>query len=114
MIRVKRGFVARKRRKKVLSLASGFYGSRSKLFRTANQAVNKGLYNSYISRRLKKRNFRKLWIVRIGAAAKANGLKYSNFIYKLKSKKISLNRKILSQIAIIDPASFKTIINQVR
>ena len=111
MVRVKRGNVARKRREKILSLASGYRGAHSVLFRIANQQVMKALRYSYVGRKQKKRVFRKIWIRRINAASRLNGLSYSQLIYKLKKSKIDLNRKILSQIAILDSSTFKFLVN---
>lgn len=111
MARVKRGNVARKRRNKILKLAKGFRGSHSKLFRTANQRVMKALTNAYRDRRKKKRDFRRLWIARINAAVRAHGLSYSRFIGALKKSEIGLNRKMLSQMAILDPAAFKSVVD---
>nr|YP_009293616.1 ribosomal protein L20 [Rhodymenia pseudopalmata]AOM64298.1 ribosomal protein L20 [Rhodymenia pseudopalmata] len=110
MTRVKRGNVARKRRKRILKLAKGFRGSQSSLFRTAKQQVIKALKYSYIGRKNKKRAYRRLWIVRINAAVKSHGLTYSQFIRNLKVAKIALNRKMLSQLAIADINAFKLII----
>ena len=111
MVRVKRGNVARKRRKKILSLASGYRGAHSVLFRVANQQVMKALRYSYIGRKQKKRIFRRIWISRINAASRLNGLSYSQFIHGLKQSNIDINRKMLSQIAILDIATFKSLIN---
>lgn len=111
MVRVKRGNVARKRRKKILSLASGYRGAHSVLFRIANQQVMKALRYSYVSRKNKKRIFRRIWISRINAASRMNGSSYSQFIHKLKLSNIDLNRKTLSQIAILDPSTFQSLIN---
>jgi len=111
MVRVKRGNIARKRRKKVLSLTRGYRGAHSRLFRIANQQMMKALKYSYVGRKEKKRVFRKIWITRINAAARLNGLSYNKLIYKLKISKIDLNRKILSQIAILDSSTFKSLIN---
>ena len=113
MTRVKRGNVARKRRKKILKLAKGFKGSHSSIFRTAKQQVLKSLRYSYVGRKHKKRNYRKLWIVRIGAAAKEYSINYSHFLYLLKKSKIALNRKMLSQIAILDSSTFNKLVNEV-
>jgi large subunit ribosomal protein L20 len=110
MPRVKRGFKARRRRKKVMKQASGYRGGRSTLFRTAQEAVDKGLQYAYKDRRLKKRDFRALWIQRIGAAVAAAGLSYSRFINGLKKAKILLDRKILSDIAISDTLGFGKLI----
>jgi len=110
MTRVKRGNVARKRRKKILKLAKGFRGSHSKLFRTANQQVMKALRNAYRDRRKKKRDFRRLWITRINAAARMHGISYSQLINKLEKANISLNRKILAQLAIQDAEAFQKVV----
>jgi large subunit ribosomal protein L20 len=112
MARVKRGNVARKRRKKVLKLAKGFRGSHSKLFRTANQQVMKALRNAYRDRRRRKRDFRRLWIARINAAARLNGTTYSRLIGDLKTSKIEINRKMLAQLAVLAPESFAKIVQQ--
>jgi large subunit ribosomal protein L20 len=111
MVRVKRGNVARKRRKKILSLASGYRGAHSVLFRVANQQVMKALKYSYIGRKQKKRIFRKLWISRINAASRLNGVSYSKLIHNFKKSNIDLNRKMLSQIAILDTLAFKSLVN---
>ncbi|MFP4298371.1 MAG: 50S ribosomal protein L20 [Spirulinaceae cyanobacterium] len=110
MARVKRGNVARKRRKKILKLAKGFRGSHSKLFRTANQQVMKALRNAYRDRRNRKRDFRRLWITRINAAARANGMSYSQLTGKLKKADIQLNRKMLAQMAVLDPEAFSKVV----
>ena len=110
MTRVKRGNVARKRRKKILKLAKGFRGSHSKLFRTANQQVMKALRNAYRDRRKRKRDFRRLWITRINAAARLEGISYSQLTGKLKKSNIELNRKMLAQIAMLDPEAFKKVV----
>jgi len=110
MVRVKRGNVARKRRKKVLALAAGYRGAHSVLFRVANQQVMKALRYSYIGRKQKKRIFRRIWISRINAASRLNGVSYSQLIYKFKKSNIDLNRKMLSQIAILDASTFKFLI----
>ena len=110
MVRVKRGNVARKRRKKILALASGYKGAHSVLFRVANQQVMKALRYSYVGRKQKKRIFRKIWIRRINAASRANGITYSQTIHKLKQSNIDLNRKMLSQIAICDTTTFKSLL----
>ncbi len=111
MVRVKRGNVARKRRKKILALASGYRGAHSVLFRVANQQVMKALRYSYIGRKQKKRIFRKIWINRINAASRLNGLSYSKLIHKFKKSKIDINRKMLSQIAVLDGSTFKALVN---
>ena len=110
MTRVKRGNVARKRRKKILKLAKGFRGSHSKLFRTANQQVMKALRNAYRDRRKKKRDFRRLWITRINAAARMQGISYSQLINKLSKANINLNRKVLAQLAVQDPDAFNKVV----
>ncbi|MGI0479975.1 50S ribosomal protein L20 [Geminocystis sp. CENA526] len=110
MTRVKRGNVARKRRKKILKLAKGFRGSHSKLFRTANQQVMKALRNAYRDRRKKKRDFRRLWITRINAAARLHGVSYSQLINKLDKANIALNRKMLAQLAIQDAEAFQKVV----
>ncbi|MBR2671899.1 MAG: 50S ribosomal protein L20 [Oscillospiraceae bacterium] len=114
MARVKGAMMTRKRRNKVLKLAKGYYGSKSKLFRTAKEAVMKSGQYAYIGRRLKKRDFRRLWITRISAACKANGTNYSTFINGLKKANIDLNRKMLSEIAISDPAAFTSLVEQAK
>jgi len=111
MVRVKRGNIARKRRKKILSIASGYRVAHSSLFRIANQQVMKALRYSYIGRKQKKRTFRKIWINRINAASRLNGLSYSRLIYKFKNLNIDLNRKMLSQIAVLDASTFNFLIN---
>lgn len=110
MARVKRGNVARKRRKKILKLAKGFRGSHSKLFRTANQQVMKALRNAYRDRRKRKRDFRRLWITRINAAARQNGMSYSQLIGGLSKANVGLNRKMLAQMAVLDPSSFGKVV----
>lgn len=107
MVRVKRGNVARKRRKKILSIAKGYKGAHSVLFRVANQQVMKGLKYSYVGRKQKKRIFRQIWINRINAASRLSDFSYSQLIHKFKKSNIDLNRKMLSQIAIVDAATFK-------
>lgn len=108
-MRVKRGYKARRRRKKILKLAKGYRGGRSKLFRTATDAVDKALMYAYRDRKARKRDFRRLWITRINAAARMNGLPYSKFIHGLKLAGIELDRKILAELAIADPAGFSQI-----
>lgn len=110
MVRVKRGNVARKRRKKILQLAKGYRGAHSRLFRVANQQVMKALRYSYVGRKQKKRIFRRIWITRINAASRLNGLTYSHVIHKFKQSNIELNRKMLSQIAILDNSTFNELI----
>ena len=112
MARIKGGIMTHKRRKKVLKLAKGYYGSRSSLFKTAKQAVYKTGRYAYIGRKQKKRDFRKLWITRISAAAKMNGMNYSTFIYGLNKAGIALNRKMLSEIAVSDAAAFTALVEK--
>ena len=106
MARIKGAIMTRKRRNKVLRLAKGYYGSKSTLFKTAKQAVMKSSNYAYIGRKQKNRDFRRLWISRISAACKMNGMNYSTFINGLKKADISLNRKMLAEIAVADPAAF--------
>ncbi len=112
MARVKGAMMTRKRRKKVLKLAKGYFGAKSKLFRTAKEAVMKSGQYAYIGRKQKKRNFRSLWITRISAACKLNGTNYSSFISGLKKANIDLNRKMLSEIAVNDPEAFKELVKK--
>lgn len=109
MPRVKRGFKARRRRNKILSMAKGYWGRRSRIFRTAKEAVDRALTYAYRDRRVRKRDFRNLWIARINAAARINGLSYSKLMGGLKKKNVELDRKILSDLAISDPACFSEI-----
>ena len=106
MARVKGAMMTRKRRNKILKLAKGYWGAKSKHFKMANEQVMKSLTYAYVGRRLKKRDFRQLWITRIIAAARMNGLSYSKFMYGLKSADIQLDRKILADMAVNDPAGF--------
>lgn len=106
MPRTKGGVVSRRRRKRVLKLAKGYFGSKHTLFRTANAQVMKSLTYAYRDRKNNKRNFRRLWIARISAAAKLNGISYSKLMHGLKLANIDINRKMLSEIAIADPAGF--------
>jgi large subunit ribosomal protein L20 len=108
-MRVKRGFKAKHRRKKILKLAKGFRGGRSKLFRTAADSVDKALMYAYRDRRVRKRDFRRLWISRINAAVRMNDLTYSQFIHGLKLSNIELDRKVLAELAVSDPAGFAQI-----
>ncbi len=110
MTRVKRGNVARKRRKKILKLAKGFRGCQSTNFRTANQRVMQALRNSYRDRRKRKRDFRRLWITRINAAARLHGISYSQLMGNLKKGNIEINRKMLAQLAVIDPQTFSQVV----
>lgn len=106
MPRVKRGFKARQRRNKVLKLAKGYRGARSKLFRSATEAVDRALNYAFRDRRVKKRDFRALWIIRINAAARINGITYSKLIHGLKVAKIEIDRKVLADLAVSDPSGF--------
>ena len=110
MARVKGAMMTRKRRNKTLKLAKGYWGSKSKHFRVANQAVMKSLSYAYTGRRLKKRDFRSLWITRISAACKMNGMNYSTFMHGLKVAGIEITRKMLSELAISDPAAFTKLV----
>lgn len=110
MPRVKRGTKRRQRRKKLLERASGYFLTKSKLYRAAKESVERGLKFAYSGRRLKKRQFRSLWIVRIGAAAKQHGLSYNRFISGLKKAGVELDRKVLADIAVNDPAGFSTLV----
>ncbi len=110
MPRVRRGFKARRRRNKILTLAKGYWGRRSRIFRTAKEAVDRALVYAYRDRRVKKREFRALWIARINAAARINGISYSALMGKLKKSRIDIDRKVLSDLAISDPACFSTIV----
>lgn len=109
MPRVSRGFKARRRRNRVLKMAKGYVGARHRLIRSASEAVDRALNYAYRDRRQKKRDFRQLWIARISAAAKMNGLSYSKLIGGLKKAKIDLDRKVLSNLAILDPNAFTQI-----
>nr|YP_010902693.1 ribosomal protein L20 [Hypnea nidulans]WCH54548.1 ribosomal protein L20 [Hypnea nidulans] len=113
MTRVKRGNVAKKRRKRILSLAKGFRGSHSSLFRTAKQQVFKSLKYSYVGRKLKKRYYRSIWIMRINAAVRPLNITYSVFMSSIKRSRIGLNRKMLSQMAIMDIQGFNILVKQV-
>ena len=114
MARIKGALMTRKRRNKVLKLAKGYYGSKHSLFKTAKQAVMKSGNYAYIGRKQKKRDFRRLWITRISAACKANGMNYSTFMNGLKKAGINLNRKMLSEIAIADAEAFAAICAQAK
>lgn len=106
MARVKRAMMTRKRRNKVLKMAKGYWGAKSKHYKMANQAMMKSLTYAYIGRRLKKRDFRRLWITRISAACKANGMNYSTFMHGLKLADIQIDRKMLAELAVNDKAAF--------
>ena len=110
MARIKRAVNARKNHKKVLKLAKGYYGGKSKLFKTANESVIRALRNAYIGRKLKKRDFRTLWIARINAASRLSDLSYSRFMNGMKLAGIDINRKMLSEIAINDPKAFAELV----
>ena len=106
MARVKKGLNAKKKHKKILKLAKGFYGAKSKVFRAANPAVMRSLRSAYVGRKNKKREYRRLWIARINAGARMNGISYSKLMNGLKVSGIEINRKMLSEMAIYDPAGF--------
>ena len=114
MARVKGALATRKRRNKTLKLAKGYWGGKSRLFKTAKEAVMKSGQYAYVGRRLKKRDFRRLWITRISAACKMNGMNYSSFMNGLKKANITLNRKMLSEIAIADEAAFKALVEKAK
>lgn len=114
MARVKGAMMTRKRRNKVLKSAKGYYGSKSRLFKTAKEAVMKSGNYAYIGRKQKKRDFRRLWITRISAGCKLNGMNYSTFMDGLKKAGVTLNRKMLSEIAIADPAAFTALTEQAK
>nr|YP_009057841.1 ribosomal protein L20 [Nephroselmis astigmatica]AID67717.1 ribosomal protein L20 [Nephroselmis astigmatica] len=113
MTRVKRGYVARNRRRRVLKMTQGFRGAHSRLFRTANQQNMKALRYSYRDRNRRKRDFRRLWITRINAGARLHGITYSEFISKLKTSQIALNRKVLAQLAVLDKDAFSQLVRNV-
>jgi len=110
MARVKGGPVGYRKHKKVLKITKGQYGTRSKLFRRANEAMMKSLFYAYRDRRARKRDLRRLWIARINAAARLNGLTYSKLIYLMKEANITINRKMLADLAVVDPAAFSAVI----
>jgi len=114
MARVKGAMMTRKRRKKILKLAKGYFGSKSKLFKTANQAVMKSLKYAYVGRKLKKRDFRRIWITRISAQCKMNGINYSRFMNGLKKAGITMNRKMLAEIAVSDKAAFAALVEKAK
>ena len=114
MARVKGGIATKRHHKKILKLAKGYYGALSKQYRSANQAVMRAMANAYVGRKLKKRNFRRLWIARISAATKMNGMNYSTFMNGLKKAGIDMNRKVLSEIAIADPAAFSKLVEKAK
>ena len=114
MARVKGAMMTRKRRNKILGMAKGYWGSKSRHFKMANQAVMKSLRYAYVGRKLRKRDFRRLWITRISAACKQNGMNYSRFMYGLKQAGIEMNRKMLSEIAIHDPDAFSALVEKAK
>lgn len=114
MARVKRGVTARRRHKKIISQAKGYYNARRKVFRVAKQAVTKAQQYAYIGRKLKKRQFRSLWIARINAGARANGLSYSRFMNGLLKAGIPLDRKVLADIAVHDAAGFAALVEKAK
>tara|TARA_B100000475_G_scaffold194756_1_gene170625 strand:- start:467 stop:814 length:348 start_codon:yes stop_codon:yes gene_type:complete len=114
MVRVKRGSVARVRRKKVLKFAKGFKGAHSRLFRTANGQVMKALIYSYVGRKRRKQDFKKLWICRVNAAARGEGVSYSKLRNLLKKSSINLNLKMLAQLSVLDKTTFDQIVQEVK
>lgn len=114
MARVKGAMMTRKRRKKTLKLAKGYFGAKSRLFKTAKQAVMKSGQYAYIGRKQRKRDFRRLWITRISAAAKINGMNYSTFMNGLKKAQISLNRKMLAELAVSAAAAFAGLVEKAK
>ena len=110
MTRVKRGFKRVQRRKRMLKFAKGFYGAKSRLYRSAKEAVEKALLYSYRDRKVRKRDFRRLWIVRIGAACEMNGISYSRFMGGLKKSNVELDRKILADLAVRNPEAFSKLV----
>ena len=114
MARIKGAMMTRKRRKKVLKLAKGYYGAKSKLFKTAKEAVMKSGQYAYIGRKQRKRDFRRLWIARINAAAKQNGMNYSTFMNGLKKAGVALNRKMLAELAVSDAAAFTALVEKAK
>ena len=114
MPRVKRGVTARARHKKVLAKAKGYYGARSRVFRVAKQAVIKAAQYAFADRRLRKREFRALWIIRVNAAARAHGMTYSTFMNGLKKASIGIDRKVLADIAVYDKEAFTTLVEQAK
>ncbi len=114
MARIKGAMMTRKRRKKVLKLAKGYFGAKSKLFRTAKQAVMKSGQYAYVGRKQRKRDFRRLWITRISAGAQANGMNYSTFMNGLKKANVTLNRKMLAELAVSDAAAFAGLVEKAK
>ena len=113
MVRVKRGNIARNRRKRILKLAKGFKGAHSRLFRTANGQVMKALVYSYVGRKHRKRNFKKLWVCRVNAATRENGISYSKFRNLLKNSSVKLNLKMLAQLSVLDKMAFGHLLQEV-
>ena len=113
-MRIKRGVNAVKKRRKILKRAKGYFGAKSKLYRVARQAVMKSLTYAYVGRKAKKRDFRKLWIARINAACRINGISYSKFMHGLSVLGLNLNRKVLADMAVNDPAGFAALTEQVK
>ena len=111
MARIKKGPQAKRRHKKVLKMAKGYYGAKSKLYRSANEAVMRALRSSYRGRKEKKRNFRRLWITRINAGARENGMTYSNFMHGLKLANVKIDRKMLADLAMNEPDAFKELVD---
>lgn len=114
MSRVKRGVAAAKGRKRILKLAKGYYGARSKLVRTAKEAVDKAGVYAYIGRKQRKREFRRLWIARINAACRQQGLSYSRFITGLKSAGVEMDRKVIAELALSDPTAFTELVKKAK
>ena len=114
MPRVKRSLTAKKKRRKILKLAKGYFGARSRLLRTATEAVDRAMKYAYRDRRTRKRDFRKLWIARINAAARSNSISYSRLIDGMKKAGVELDRKILADIAVHDPQGFSEIVNMAK
>ena len=114
MARVKTGRITRKKHKKILKLAKGYYGAKSTRFRMAKQAVMKSGQYAYVGRKLKKRDFRRLWIARINAAARANGINYSTLINGMKKANININRKMLAEMAVNDPKAFSEVVAAIK
>ena len=114
MARIKRAVNAHKKRRKVLKLAKGYWGSKSKQYRTASEQVRRSLRYAYTGRKLRKRYFRRLWIIRINAAARLSGMSYSTFINGLKKKNIEVNRKMLADLAVNDPAAFAQLVEMAK
>ena len=114
MARIKRAVNAHKKRRKVLKLAKGYWGAKSKQYRTASEQVRRSLRYAYTGRKLRKRDFRRLWITRINAAARLSGMSYSTFINGLKKKNIEVNRKMLADLAVNDPAAFAQLVEMAK